>query len=72
MDRRKLILVALLALLLIATVVLAATLDLWAGSVDTSGALFSGQNSRLTKAVIGLVVFVVLGLFGIVYKGPKR
>ena len=69
---KKIILFALLVLLLIATIVLAATLDLWAGNVDVFGALFSGQNSRLTKAVIGLVVFLILGLFGIIYKGPKR
>ena len=69
---KKIILIAILALLLIATVVLAATLDLWAGNVDVSGALFSGQNGRLTKAIIGLVVFVILGLFGVIYKGPKR
>ena len=69
---KKTILIALLALLLITTIVLAVTLDLWAGSVDTSSALFSGQNSRLTKAIIGLAVFLILGLFGIIYKGPKR
>ena len=69
---KKTILIALLALLVVMTIILAATLDLWAGGVDTSSALFSGQNSRLTKAVIGLVVFLVLGLFGIIYKGPKR
>lgn len=69
---KKTILIALLALLVVVTIVLAATLDLWVGGVDTASALFSGQNSRLTKAVIGLVAFLVLGLFGIIYKGPKR
>ena len=42
---KKTILIALLALLVVTTVVLAATLDLWAGGVDTSSALFSGQTA---------------------------
>lgn len=74
MNLKKLVLLALLAVLLVGSIVLAAFAgELGSASTsDTYAALFGGGNGRLTKAVIGLVAFVVLGLLGLVYKGPRR
>ena len=69
---KKFLLIGLLALLFLASIVMVVTMEHWIGNVDTAAAIFLGSNGRLTKAVISLVVFVILGLFGVVYKGPKR
>lgn len=71
---KKIILIALLALLLVVSIVLAATIDLWANeaTVDGAGFLLRGQNNKLLQAFVGLAVFVILGLFGVIYKGPRR
>ena len=71
---KKTFLLALLALLVVVSIVLAATIDLWTDEVDTDGVRFllRGQNNKLLQAFVGLAAFVLLGLFGIIYKGPKR
>ena len=69
---KKFLLIGLLVLLFVASIAVVITMDRWVGNVDTAAAIFRGSNGRLTKAVISLAVFVILGLFGVVYKGPRR